>query len=144
MAGHVSDSHLAKVSFTASKPRLPLGWPCMVIILWSAVSSSAPHCRDAVEAMLHLCITDRKRSTPVRRRLNPTYAGLGSPIPGGRASTSSKNEYRQEVPYRLPMLHRWSAHLAALVPRSLVSLSSSRAAGTKECLDLSCRCPSYG
>ena len=107
----------------------------------SLLLCTAPHSQDAVEAMPHLGIDDRKRPTPVRRRFSRTQAGLGSPIPDGRASTSSKNECRREVPSRHPMLHPWSAHLAAPVPSSLASLSSSRAAGTKGCLDLSCRCP---
>ena len=131
MAGHVPDSHLAKLSFTVSKLRIPFGWRYMGhdVIIWSAVYFSAPHPQNAVEAMLHLCIDDRKRPTPVRRRLSRTQAGLGSPMPGGRASTSSKNECRPEVPSGRLMLHLWSFHLAALVPSSLASLSSSRAAG---------------
>ena len=137
MAGHVSDSNLAKLSFTVSKPRIPFGWRYTGhdVIIWSAVCSSAPHSQDAVEAMPHLCINDRKRTTPVRRRFSRTQAGLVSPIPGGRASTSSKNECRREVLSRHPMFHLCSAHLAALVPSSLASLSSSRAAGTKGCLN---------
>ena len=114
------------------------------VIIWSAVCSSAPHSQDAVEAMPHLCIDDRKKPTPVWRRFSRTQAGLGSPIPGGRAPISSKNECRREVPSRHPMLHLWFAHLAALLPSSLASLSSSRAAGTKGCLDFSCRCPPCG
>ena len=94
MAGQVSDSHLAQLSFTVSRPRIPFGWRCMGhdVIIWSAVCSSAPHSQDAVEAMPNLCIDDRKSHIPVRRRFSRTQAGLGSPIPGGRASTSSKNE----------------------------------------------------
>ena len=143
MASHISGSHLVQLSFIVSRPRIPFGWRCMGhdVIIWSAVCSSAPHSQDAVEAMPHLCIDDRKRSTPVRRRFSLTQAGLGSPMPDGRASTSSKNECSRDVLSRHPMLHLWSAHLAALVPSSLASFSSSRAAGTKGCLDLSCRCP---
>ena len=105
MAGHVSDNHLAKLSFTMSRPRIPLGWRYTGhdVIIWCAVYSSAPHSQDAVEAMPHLCIDDRKRPTPVRRRSSRTQAGEGSPIPRGRASTSSKNECRREVLYRHPM-----------------------------------------
>ena len=142
MAGHVSDSHLAKLSFTVGRFQIPFGWQYMGhdVIIWYAVCSSAPHPQDAVEAMPHLCRDDRKRLTLVRRRFSRTQAGLRNPIPGGRASTSSKNECRREVPLLYPMLHQWSAHLATLVPSSLASLSSSRAAGTKGCLDLSCQC----
>ena len=87
--------------------RIPCGWWYMGqnVMIWSAVCSSAPHSLDAVEAMPHLCIDDRKRPTPVRRRFSRTQSGLGSPIPGGRASTSSKNECRREVPSRHQMLH---------------------------------------
>ena len=143
MAGHVSDNHLAKLSFTVSRPRIPFGWRYMGydVIIWCAVCSSAPHSQDSVEAMPHLCIDDGKRPIPDWRRFSWTQAGLGSPIVDGRASTSSKNECRREVLSRYPVLHLWSAHLAALVSSSLASMSSSRAAGTKECLDLSCRCP---
>ena len=138
MVGHVSNSHLAKLSFRVNRPRMPFGWRYMGhdVIIWYAVCSSASHSQDAVEAMPHLCIDDRKKPTPVWRRFSRTQAGLGSPIPGGRASTSSKNECRLEVPSRHAMLHLWSAHLAALMPSLLASLSSSRAAGTKGCLDL--------
>ena len=138
MTGHVSGSHLANLSFTVSRPRIPFGWRYMGqdVITWSTVCSSAPHSQDAVEAMPHLCINDRKKPTPVWRRFSRTQAGLVSPIPGGRAFTSSKNECRRKVLSRHSMLHLWSAYLAALVPSSLASLSSS-----KGCLDLSCRCP---
>ena len=55
MAGHVSDSHLAKLSFTVSRPRIPFGWRYMGqdVVIWSAVCSSAPHSQDYVEAMPH-------------------------------------------------------------------------------------------
>ena len=143
MAEHVSDSHLAKVSFAVSRPQIRFRWRYMGhdVIIWCAVCSSAPHSQDAVEAMPHFCIDDRKRPTPVRRRLSRTQAVLGSPITGRRTSTSSKNECKQEVFSRHPMLHLLSAHLTTLVPSSLASLSNSRAAGTKGCVELSCRCP---
>ena len=88
MAGHVSDSHLTELSFTVSRPRIPFGWRYMGpdVKIWSAVCSSAPSSQEAVEAMPHLCIDDRKRPTPVRRRFSRTQAGFGSPVPGGRSS----------------------------------------------------------
>ena len=64
MAGYVSDSHLAKLSFPVSRPRIPFGWRYMGqnVIIWSAVCSSAPHLQDAVEAMPHYAlITERGR-----------------------------------------------------------------------------------
>ena len=143
MTGHVSDSHLAKLSFTVSRPQIPFGWRYMVhdVIIWSAVRFSAPHSQNAMEAMPHLCIDDRKMPTPIWRRFNQTQAGLESPIPSGRTSTSSKNECRREVLSCHPMLHLWYAHLAVLVSSLLASPCSFSAAGTKECLGLSCQCP---
>ena len=113
MAGHLSDSHLAKLSFTVSRPRIPFRWRYMEqdVIIWSAVCSSAPHSQDAMEAMPHLCINDQKRPTPVRRWFSRTQASLGSPIPSGRVS-SSKNECRREVLSRYLMLHLWSTRLS--------------------------------
>ena len=133
MAGHVLGSHLAKLSFTVSRLRIPFGWwyKRQDVIIWDAVCSSAPHSQDAVEAMPHLCINDRKKPTPVWRRFIRTQAGLGSLIPGERASTSSKIACKRKELSRHSMLHLWCAHFAALVPSSLASLRSSRAAGTK-------------
>ena len=135
MVGHVSVSHLAKLSFSVSTEQTsnPIWMAAQDVAISSAICSSAPHSQNAAEPMPHLRLDDRKRPTPVQRRFSRTQAGLGSPISGRRASTSSKNECRQEVSSRHPMLHLWSAHLAALVPSSLASLSSSRAAGTKGC-----------
>ena len=143
MAGQVSNSRLAKLSFTVNRFRIPFGWRYMEqdVIIGSAVCSSALHLQNAEEAMPDLCINSRKRPTPVRKWFSRTHAGLGSPISDGRASTSPKNECRREVPSGHPMLYLWSAHPTALVPSSLAFLSSSRAAGRKGCLDLSCRYP---
>ena len=75
MDGHVSDSsHLAKLPFTVNRPRIPFGWRFMGqdVTIWSAVCFSAPHSQDAVEGLLHLCIVNRKRPTPVWGRFSPT------------------------------------------------------------------------
>ena len=142
MAGHVSDSHLAKLSFTVSRPRIPFGWRYMApdVIVWSAVCSSAPHSQDAVQrhSPIYALMTERGQIQSGDSSAGPRRVWEAQ-FQVGRAS---KNECRREVPSRHSMLHLWSAHLAALVPSSLASLSSSRAVGTKECLDLSCRCPS--
>ena len=42
----------------------------------------APHSQAAEEAISHLCRQERKRPTPVRRRLSRTQALLGRVIPG--------------------------------------------------------------
>jgi len=44
--------------------------------------SSAPHSQAAEEAIPHLYKQERKRPTPVRRRLSRTQALLGRVIPG--------------------------------------------------------------
>ena len=116
MAGHVSDNHRAKLSFTDTESHLDGLYMEHDVIIPSAVCSSAPHSQDAVEAMLHLCIDDRKRPTSVRRRFSRTRAGLGIPIPGGRAFTSSKNECRREVLSCHLMLHLWSPILLRWCP----------------------------
>jgi len=48
---------------------------------WSTVCS-APHSHAAEEAISHLYKQERKRPTPVRRRLSRTQAFLGRVIPG--------------------------------------------------------------
>ena len=99
MAGHVSDSHLAKLSYTVSRPRISFGWRYMGqdVIIRSALCSCAPHSQYAMEAMPHLCIDDRKKPTPVRRRLSRTQVGLGSPIPDVRASTVHHQKMNADV-----------------------------------------------
>ena len=93
-------SHLAQLSFTVSRPRIPFGWRYegQNVTIWSAVCSSAPHSQDAVKAMPRLCIDEGKRPTPVRRQFSRTQAGLGNPIPGGKASTSSKMKVDEKCP----------------------------------------------
>ena len=44
----------------------------------------------AVEATPHLCVFERNRPRPVRRRLNRTHVGLGKLNPGGVELTSYK------------------------------------------------------
>jgi len=50
---------------------------------WSTVCSSAPHSQASEEAIPHLYKQERKRPTPVRRRLSRIQALLGRIIPGG-------------------------------------------------------------
>ena len=44
---------------------------------WSVVCSSAPHSQAAEGAILHLCRQERKRPTPVQRRLSPRFSWQG-------------------------------------------------------------------
>ena len=39
MAGHVSNSHLAKLSFTVSRPRIPVGWRYMLTLYMITLTS---------------------------------------------------------------------------------------------------------
>ena len=142
-AGQVSSSQVVKLSLMLSRPRVPFGWRKIGhdVTMWSAVCSAAPHSQVAVRAIPHLCIVERKRPIPVRRRFSRTQAGLGSRIPEGGALTSAINVCSREESSRHSVLHLWSAQCAALMLGSSRSLSSSSAAGTNGCLDFSCRCP---
>ena len=108
MAGHVSPCQALFHSEQTSNPiwMAVYGTGCCNMVIWFAVCSSAPRSQDTVEVMPHLCIDDRKRSTPVRRRFSRTQVGLESPITGGRAPTSSKNECSREVPSNAPLVVR--------------------------------------
>ena len=61
------------------------------VITCSAVCSFASHLQAAVETIPHLCVSERNKPTPVRRRLSLTHAGLGTLNPGGIGLTSSIN-----------------------------------------------------
>ena len=54
-----------------------------VEITWLTVCSSASHLQAAEAAVPHLCKQERKRPTPVRRRLRRTHAVLARAIPRG-------------------------------------------------------------
>ena len=65
------------------EPCSPWGrWIGHWMTTWSTVCSSAPH-SQAAEDILHLYKQERKRPTPVRRRLSRTHTFLGRAIPGG-------------------------------------------------------------
>ena len=76
---------------------------------WSTVCSSPPHSQVAEEAIPHLYKQERKRPTPVRRRLSGTNAVIGRVIPGwvsvgaGDESTESRKVVQ---PLRLPLVVR--------------------------------------
>ncbi|CAK8692920.1 unnamed protein product [Clavelina lepadiformis] len=64
---------------------------------WSAVCSVAPHSHPDEGVSPHLCISERKRPTPVRRRLSLTQAGLARDIPGGFGSASAMKSRSLEM-----------------------------------------------
>ena len=86
----------------------------------------------------HLCVSERNRPMPVRRWLNLTHEGLGKLNPGGIGLTSLINVWNGEVFSCHSMLHLYCAHRAILVLDWAELFSSSNAAGTNGCLDLSC------
>jgi len=84
------------------------GWPFWRTT-WSTVCSFAPHSQAAELAIPHLYKQERKRPTPVRRRLSRTQAVLGRFAPGcvgagvGDESTESCRVVR---PLCLPLVIR--------------------------------------
>jgi len=83
----------------------------------------------------HLCKQERKRQTPVRRRLSRIHAILGRVIPGGWVPLSRMNVRSLAGLSKRSVFHRWSAQCAA---RMLLydEMVSCCAAGTNGCLDL--------
>ena len=115
------------------------------VITCSSVCSFALHSQAAVEAIHHLCVSERNRPTPVGRQLNLTQAGLGQLNPGDLGLTSLKKIWSLKAFSRDFMFHLYSAHRATLVPNWAGLFSSSNTANTNGCLDLSCRsCPPSG
>jgi len=84
----------------------------------------------------HLCKHERKRPTPVRRRLSRTHAVFGRVIPWGWVPVSGLKKRSVVALSNHYAFHRWSAESAA---RMLLLLSdklmSCCAAGTNGCLD---------
>ena len=109
---------------------------------------SAPFChthRLAVEAIPHLCVSERNRPILVWRRLSLTYVVLSKQIPGGVGQTFLINVWSQELFPCHSMLYLYSANRVKLMPDWAESFSSFSAASTNGCLDLSCRsCPRSG
>ena len=83
MSGQVSSSHWVVSSSKTRRPCAPLGARYMgqPRMTWSAVCSSTPHSQAAEGVTPHLCIFERNRPTPVRRRFSRTQASLGKGIP---------------------------------------------------------------
>ena len=74
---------------------------------WSTVCLSAPHSQAAEEDIPHLYKQERKRPTPVRRRLSRTQALLGRVTSGG-AGVGDENAKSCGVvrPLRIPLAIR--------------------------------------
>ena len=131
ISGHVLSSHSDVSSSRTVRPCSPWGgrWTGHWRTTWSTACSSAPHSQAADEAMPHLYKQERKRPTPVRRRLNLTQA-LGRVIQeGGYRCWGWKCGVLHST------FHWWSTQCPA---RMLLSdeLMSCCAAGTNGCLDI--------
>jgi len=85
ISGQVLSSHSVVSSSRTVRPCGPWGgrWICHWRTKWPTVCSSAPHSQVAEETIPPLVQAERKRPTPVRKRLSRTQALLGRVIPGG-------------------------------------------------------------
>ena len=101
----------------------------------STVCSSAPHLQAAEEAIPHLYKQERKRPTPVRRRLSRTQALVGRVIPVGECRCRGWKCGVLGGGPSTPHSIWWSAHCAARMSLS-DELMRYCAAGTNGCLDL--------
>ena len=104
---------------------------------WSSVCSEALHSQFGEGARPHLCIDERNRPTPVRRRLSLTQAARGKLIPIGLApAPGHKNMESGSIftvlrfPFVICLFRRRTSSPAKLSKRF-------RAPGTNGCLDLS-------
>jgi len=103
------------------------------------VCSSPLHSQAAEGAMLHLCKQERKRSTPVWRRISWTHAILGRAISWGRVPVSGMklpNPCSVVQPLCIPSVV--NSERAALLLLSSDELMSCCAAGANGCLVLRC------
>ena len=87
------------------------------VITCSAVCAFAPHSHAAIEAIPHLCISERNRPTPIRRRLSLTYIGLEKLNSVGIELTSLINVWSREAFSCQSMLHQHLTYRATLVPK---------------------------
>jgi len=81
--GQLLSTHSIVSSSRTVRPCSPWGgrWIGHWKTTWSTVCSSAPHSQGAEEAIPHLYRQERKRPTPVPRRLSRSHAVLGRAIP---------------------------------------------------------------
>jgi len=84
ISGQILSSHSIVSSTRTVRPCSPWGgrWIGHWRTTWSTVCSSAPHSQATEEAIPYLYKQERKRPTPVQRRLSRTQALLGRVIPG--------------------------------------------------------------
>ena len=75
---------------------------------WSTVCSSVPHSQATKEVLPHLCKQERKRPTPVWRRLSRTQALFGRVTPRVGAIVRDENAESCGVvrPFRIPLVVR--------------------------------------
>ena len=73
------------------------------------------HTHKPQRAIRHLCQQERKRPTPVQRRLSRTPAALEKAIPGGWVLVSGMKGRSLVVLSKHSSFHRWSAQSPALL-----------------------------
>ena len=110
ISGQVLSSHSVVSSSRTVRPCSPWRgrWIGHWTTTWSTVRSSAPHSQAAEKAIPHLYKKERKRPTPVRRRLSRTPPLLGRVIPGNGWRCRDKNaEFRGVIrPHPIPLVIR--------------------------------------
>jgi len=134
----VLSSHLVASSPGTVRPCSPWGgrWIGHWRTTWQTVCSSAPHSQATEETIPNLYKQERKRPTPVRRRLSRTQALLWRVIPGRWVPVSRMRMRSFMVLSVHTAFHWWSAYFAV----RFLSLSDEQmiccAASTNGCLDL--------
>jgi len=108
--------------------------------MWSAVCSYAPKLQFTKGTKPHLCIVERNSPTPVRRRFSLIQEGLVRVISRGEGQGNGISVWRREVFFCHSVFQLCSVQKAAVVLDLSRSFSSSSAAGTKGCLNLSSCC----
>ena len=100
---------------------------------WLAVCSSAPHSQTAEEAIPHSYRQERKRTTPVQRRLSRIQALLERVIPRRWVPMSGMKVRSLVRLLNHSAFHWWSSHCAARMWLLSDKLMSCCAAGTNGC-----------
>ena len=117
MSGQVLSSQYIVSSSRIVRPCSP--WGCRWIGHWrttgSTVCSSVPYSQVVEGATFHLWKQERKRPTPVWRRLSRTHAVLEREIPGGWVPVSGMKARSHAVFSNHSAFHRRSAQSAALL-----------------------------
>ena len=120
------------------RPFVPFGTRYMghAIRMWSAVCSATPYSLFGQGAITHLCMDERNRSTPIRRRLSLTQAARGKLIPTGLALVLGIKTWILEVFLLYQAFHLWFVHSEARMPNPARLFKRFRVAGTNGRLDL--------